>query len=412
MHSINKIYLEHRSNLAVLGCAGLVVGMLLSRTALSVSMVFLLLIALLNPRLKKDTLYFFKTKTYWVLTSITLLYVIHAFSLQNPEFYLSRLRIKLPFLFLPFTFAALPRFNKKQLVVVLTLFVVTVTIVALSSLSIYIVHIRSMTEAYERAQVIPTPISHVRFSLMVAFAFIVALYSWKRGYCNFSKIESPLFLGIAVFLFIYIHILAVRSGLVGMYATFFFILVKRVVYDKKQCKGLVGIVGLLSLPFLAYMTVPTFKNKIQYARWELRKFFKGEKITNLSDSRRLASLSVGWQIAKSHPITGVGLDNIENEMDKRYQQQYPSLQVKIMPHNQFIYYAAAGGAIGFLWFLFMFFFPIYSFFDFQRVIFLSFNIIILLSLLVDITLETQIGTAFYLVFLLLFVNHFSKEEGY
>ncbi len=108
------------------------------------------------------------------------------------------------------------------------------------------------------------------------------------------------------------------------------------------------------------------------------------------------------KIAEKNPVLGVGVGDIKSEMDKLYNQSAGSEFVKSkLPHNQFVYFLAASGIIGFLVFLLSLMYPWFSKKRYKNMLYTVFLLIMVFSFMAEHTLEIQIGTAFYLLFLLL-----------
>ena len=113
-----------------------------------------------------------------------------------------------------------------------------------------------------------------------------------------------------------------------------------------------GLVLLVSVPVLAYKMVPSFYNKINYAKYELWMQRQGEAHDQLSDAGRLLSWRIGYDIWQAHPWLGVGPGNLKQEVMAVYAEDYPGVTRKRMPHNQFLSVAAGSGIVGLLVFLF------------------------------------------------------------
>jgi len=90
-------------------------------------------------------------------------------------------------------------------------------------------------------------------------------------------------------------------------------------------------------------------------------------------------------------------------MARRYAIIYPELtpEFYILPHNQYLYNLAAYGALGLLVFCVGLFYPAWWARRKRAPLLLAQYVIIALSFLVEYTLETQIGLAFVVFFLLL-----------
>jgi O-antigen ligase len=408
MRNILNLYIKYRPHLAFIGFLGIIAGLLFSRTALSVSMIYLAGLALLNPQLKRDFYSFCRNFSLLGFTSLFLLYLLYGLHISDPEFYFSRLRIKLPFLILPFTFWGLPHFTKKQLNGLLLAFVCVVSCITLWELGHYLTHWQQLAEAYRKAEVLSTPMRHVRFSLMVAFAAVAALYlGWKKQYV-FYHFEVGLNFALGSFLFLFLHLLAVRSGLLAFYSVLLVALLILILRYKKYWTGIGALLFLGALPIAGYYIIPTFQSKIDYTIYDLKKYSQGKDPDKYSDARRIISYKIGWKIARQNPFFGVGIDQLQESVKKEYKENYPQVDREIMPHNQFLYYFAATGLVGLLWFTSVLLSPFFIQKNYRHELFLAFNIIVFSSLFVEATFETQIGTAFYLSFLLLFLNHLNK----
>ena len=137
-------------------------------------------------------------------------------------------------------------------------------------------------------------------------------------------------------------------------------LVQYMVHRRQFLVGIVGLAVLLSIPVIAYKTLPTFQGKVDYFSYDMFMYERGEG-ANLSDSGRLASLDAGWEITKDNWLWGVGTANIRSEVDQFFQEKYPDYPEVFMPQNQFLFSWAATGILGFLLTVFAFFYPVFYF---------------------------------------------------
>ena len=167
---------------------------------------------------------------------------------------------------------------------------------------------------------------------------------------------------------------------------------------------------IFALPITAYHTLPTFKNKVGYVIYDLNLYLKKDAASNLSDSDRLRSMKVGLNVGNKNPFIGVGIGDLKNEMDKIYATHYPFLKKEkwLIPHNQFIVYYAATGLIGLFIATFIFFYPWVYKKNYRDSLFTSLHLIIFTSFLTEATIEVQIGTTFYILFLLLGLKEMPK----
>ena len=189
---------------------------------------------------------------------------------------------------------------------------------------------------------------------MVSFGLLACLYLYFEGglRSTYSYLNWVLPV-VGAFLFVLLHVLAVRSGIVGAYLSLA-VLGLWYVFDSRQYILLLGLVfSGIAVPFLAYETVPSLRTKMGYLGYELDKLRRGEQELQLSDAGRIVSLQIGWDTYKENPILGVGVGNLKKEVGARYDERFPEAppSQRLMPHNQFLSVLAATGPLGLLLFL-------------------------------------------------------------
>ena len=165
------------------------------------------------------------------------------------------------------------------------------------------------------------------------------------------------------------------------------------------------------IPLLSYTLIPSFKNRVHYTIEDYSKY-QGENWDNYSDAERILSLRAGWSIGKQHPWFGVGPGDLKSEIADYFLKHFGK-HTAMMPHNQFIYAFAATGFIGFLTFLIAFLVPILSHKRYQIHFLWALYAITFFSFIVEHTLETSVGVAFFFYFLCLGLNHSeSRVKGH
>ena len=91
---------------------------------------------------------------------------------------------------------------------------------------------------------------------------------------------------------------------------------------------------------------------MNYAIWDFEQYKAGD-VNTKSDSERIVSLKIGLQIFSENKLLGVGFGDIEQEMNRIYEQKYPTLDHKL-PHNQWLLTLMGMGIVGFVVSLFVF----------------------------------------------------------
>lgn len=404
-----------RQQLALFFCALLMVALVYSPFLLSVSMIGLVFINVfnlefepkvsfgLNPKLKQQFQIFFKHKGFLVITLFFFIVLVSGLWSEDLDYWLERLRLKVPFLTMPFAFVSLAPFSKRQYWGLFYFLLVLLTVTSIGIGVNYLLHFDAINESMLRGHPIPTPRNHIRFSLLLTLGIVGAYFLIKEKFYWRQTWEQYLIKGMTLFLFIFIHILSVRSGLFVLYVSIVF-LAGHYIYETRQyLAGLSLMAMVLALPILAYHVVPSFKNKIDYMVWDMKMYQAGTGEI-YSDAARLTSLEIGLRIGHAHPILGIGAGDLRQAVKDIYHEEYPDTKKQIMPHNQFVSVYAGTGLVGLALFVWAFFYPLFYKKAYQEPFFLVFHLIVLLSFMVENTIENSMGIGFYVFFLCLGMN--------
>ncbi len=385
------------------------------RALLSISMIALIVLALFQVHftpifritIRKTLVNNLKIlrdrKDFLALTIFFFLIVLSApYSTQHPEYLLERFTLKLPFLGLPLAFISLPKISYKDFIGFHYVLIFFIFLASIYTMVYYGLDYENITHNIGMGKHLPTPCNHIRFSLIIAYAILVGILILFRK-DKLSNTNEHYGIGIVtLWLFAFIHILAVRSGLFFMYIGIFILTCLYIYQSKAFLKGLFIICLLGIIPVTTYFIVPSFKNKILYTVYDLR-MYQENTGKNYNDSQRLYSIATGLKIAKDHPIIGVGAGDLKYQVIQYYKEKHPDFQEIniIMPHNQFLTFFAGTGIIGLLLGIIAFFTPIIYNKNYQNIFFLSFYILIFLSFLVENTIENALGISIYLLITLL-----------
>ncbi len=361
----------------------------------------------LRPRLRPEIRKNLQARKYWLwLTVPFFLVLISAPYTSDLEYLSERLRIKLPFILLPFAFAALPALRKKELQIIGIFFVLTLTVAAVWVLQNYYFNYTEINDAINRGKAMPTPSSHIRFSLATAGGVFCALFlGWQKEILGTKKLKFPA-LTCGVFLFIFLHILSVRSGLLAFYAAAG-VLTLQYIYQSGNLKiGVVTLVLLVSVPIAAVKFLPSLSNKIGYTYHDLRHSLAG-KGQNFSDGERWISLRAAKEIIEENPILGTGAGDLKQEMRRVYVRQKQNLVTEKMPHSQLVSVTAGTGLVGLLLFLLGFFAPLFKSKNYHNYLFTAWHVIIFTSFLSENTFETNYGVSLWLTGVLVGLSYLS-----
>jgi O-antigen ligase len=257
---------------------------------------------------------------------------------------------------------------------------------------------------------LPTPSNHIRFSLTLALTILGGMALWVEKFFFSRPAERWVTGGMTLFLFLFIHLLSVRSGILAMYLAMLVLALYFIFSRKKYLAGIAGIVGLLALPFAAYLTLPSFQRKVDYARWDYQQYLQG-KGGEYPDAERLISIKVGLEIGNTHPVFGIGAGDLREAVKEKYKSKYEGFYNFRMPHNQLVTIYAGAGLAGLALFLASFFYPLFYRKNFRQPLFLALHAIVFMSFLMENTLENNFGVSMYLFFLLIGLSYLNGLDG-
>lgn len=325
------------------------------------------------------------------------------------SYWLERLRVKLPLLVIPLMFIMFPHFTKREVAGFFYLLIIWMSLMALATGINYLLQADAINELIKQGKPMPTPGNHIRFSVLMAYAVISGGYLYGQGYSWKFKWERKLILGLSIFLFLFLHFLSVRSGLAALYLCMLVMGVRSAIITRKFWIGLLALGIILLMPLVAYYAVPSFRAKVEYMSYD-RWMHRHEMGALYADSGRITSLKVGYQIFKEHPITGIGVGNMQGEVNKIFKTQYPDLPNPLMPHNQILYVLATTGLLGLLLFGIAFLFPLFYKQNYRHPMLLASYTIFGVMIMLEHNLENSGGIAFYTFFLCLLLNHLNNER--
>ena len=351
---------------------------------------------------------YWSDKAYLVISLPFLLVLFSALWSEDAGYTLERLRIKLPFLILPFAFVSMPSLKKREVLTVFYFLLLVMTVACIYVGMNYLAHFDEVNEMIGKGKPIPTPSNHIRFSLVLSFTILAGAALYYEGFYFQYKWERWLIPLATLFLFVFIHILSVRSGLLVLYLGIFFLSIRYAFVTRKYAVIAAVLLALISLPILAYQAVPSFRQKINYARWDFMQYMQGTGKT-YSDSERFMSMEVGMKIGNAHPVFGVGAGDLKKEVKLAYQVEYQGEQVPKMPHSQFVSIYAGTGIVGLGIYLFSFFFVLFYRKRYRSLLYLGFHVIIFFSLFMENTIENNFGVSFYLLGALLGMRYLSDD---
>lgn len=321
---------------------------------------------------------------------------------DDQGYWLSRVRVRIPFLVLPWTYANLPRLSLRQYCHLLYLLVWTLVVTCIGIAWHYAANEEEILVGLSRGQPIPVPRSHIRFNLMLATGIISGGWLWVRQYVYRYDWERKALACALVFLFGFIHFLSVRSGLAALYAALLFTAGYLIIAGRRRVTGLIFLFFLVVAPIVAVFNSKSLYTRLSYMRYDWGQYQKSEG-SSYSDAGRWVSLSVGLQLWREHPLLGTGIGDLPAETRRVVADRFPNYtEDPKLPHNQFVYLLAGLGLVGLLSSLVAFCAPFWERQTRQFYPFCAFQVIVFISFWAEYTIETSIGAAFYLFYTLFF----------
>jgi O-antigen ligase len=382
----------------------MMVSLFFSRAVLSAGIISFTAISFIHPGFKKHILHFFASPLLWGMSLLFFLPLLSGLWSNDIKEWSLMMLIKLPLLLLPLAFAGpVIIIKKKQWEWLAYIFIALITAGTVWSMVYYLPGATAINADYLKAKTIITPLEndHIRFSWLVSVAI---LFSARLYYLKIREknIVSWVLAIISVWLVIFLHVLAARTGLISFYimlaGTLTWLLVKRI----KPGYSIALFIFLLALPPVAYKILPSFHNRVKYFLYEFDYFKKTNYLPGANDAVRVISIKAGWNIMKQHAIAGTGFGDVIEETKNWYDQYYPEMQAtdKIYPASEWMMYGAGCGVPGILIFSVAMAIPLFSKTK-NRLPWLLLNCTATFSVLFDPGLEVQFGVFIYSFIVLL-----------
>lgn len=386
-----------------IACAlAMLAGFLSSRALLSAATVAFGVNALLGVHPRE----WLKNKWWLLGVAWVGIYILSGLWSDNIPQWNERVSVKMPLLLLPLAFGLLPAFSSRQL----TVFTVGAALLFWGSVGYSLYFLVSDTEyyieQYRFSKVLPTLAGqdYIRYSLSIALFVIWCFYIRKR----LSGAAARWFAGITmVVLSVYIHVIAVKTGVLVLYL-FFFCYAMYIAFNRNALLGL-GVIAVMVFSAIgAYKYVPTFGQKVNYFMYSWKVFDHGNFDSDYSDIGRLISYDIALKLIPDYLITGTGIGDLHDVMREGYREWYPNVPQfqQLKPHNQFLIVALGCGIPALLIFIAWILYPLrwvrknrHGFFVF------AIWLVMLVPLMVEPFLELQFGVYVYLFFMLWMVHN-------
>jgi len=385
-------------------------GLIFSHALQSISMGLLVINTLFNTEVKNNINEYLTDKVFIILSLFLFTYLLSGIYSEDKQYWLERINVRLAFVVIPLGLISLRGMTHKTFQWILYVFLWMIAISGFFVLAEYVNHFDEVNGMYSAGQTMDTPHSHVRFSLMVCLSVFIGWYLFRGDFQPLFRGEKYLTLVATIFLIIFLHVMAVRSGLLAFYLCSFFLLVRYIFLFRKWKQGFAALSVLILLPAVAYNFIPSIKTKVQYMQYDLGQYFNSNQVAGLSDATRLLSMKNGIEIWKENIWIGVGAGDVRDEAVKKY-VGYPEIKTASkLPHNQMVWELASVGFIGFAIFWFASMFPLFYNRNYTDPLFVCLHMIMFSSYLTEATADDSNGNGLYLIFLILIYFQLRKSK--
>ncbi len=149
-----------------------------------------------------------------------------------------------------------------------------------------------------------------------------------------------------------------------------------------------------------YIQRSSLRARLSQIIYEYKNYQQQGNPSGHSVMQRLEYWKAAVGIIKKNPVKGVGTGDITDEFHREYQEMDSMLeeQFRLQAHNQYLRVGATLGLAGLALFLLMIFYPVFAARAWEEALFIVFLIIVLLSMITEDTLETQVGATFFAFF--------------
>jgi len=218
----------------------------LSVFGMSVSQFILIGGWLLEGAYKQRINQFVQNKPAVLWCGLYLIHLIAALWSSDTDYLLKDLRIKLPLLFLPFLLTSFPGISKKQIIVVLKVFIASVAISTLISTGVWLdllPHQNQITDIRE----ISVFISHIRLSLCIVFSLFLLIWFAIIDFKNGKRVSTAIKLLLATWFIIFLFIMESMTGVIVLLISGFILAIRLILKRKTKTAGFSILVILIIL---------------------------------------------------------------------------------------------------------------------------------------------------------------------
>jgi len=222
---------------------------------------------------------------------------------------------------------------------------------------------------------IPFQISHITYSVFVAFTILLTIYKLISENNKYIK-----FLYLIFFIVLTIN-LFMSSGRTGQLSLILSLLTIMIVYNRMDLKKiLISLFLIIGVLFFAYKNINTFNARINYSVEDINTllFSKNKKDSSIGD-RVLAFHAFSYIVEPKYLLFGVGMGEKENYIMTRLEETKYPYKIKNFfnygrLHNMFLEIIISNGIVGLFLLLMLFYYIFSMFLNDKQVKFIAYSI--------------------------------------
>lgn len=251
----------------------------------------------------------------------------------------------------------------------------------------YLLHYTIANQGYGKGQSLPTfmDADHVRFGIFVSAAYLFSLrYPFTKP--SYRKWIAGLLLASILFL-------SVRTAWVmALLITIFHLLMHwatRVSRKKMVIGGTLFVLLLLA----AYYALPTVQQKVAYTVYDWQQYSPEKYDASYSDGTRRTLNQTAWKAIRQGDGANTGWAAIPESLNREFAKSHPGELLAFgWPFNQYLFWWMGAGGLGMVLFALWLLYPALYGWKNKKYALACWSLCIVLSCMVETTLNYQYGT--------------------
>ena len=342
-----------------------------------------------------------------------LIVLLSYFNTENKHEYLKDIILKLPLLAIPFGLLYDELYSRRNYLILFMVLNSLVCLVGMGTLANYLMHFNEINKEILHSKPIPVfpgdKLGHIYFGFIQAYAILSGFFLYiKKTLAERWRKYNIIITGLS---FILIHIIGSRTGLAAFYLSILFLLAAWGITERRYLLTICLFLFFFMTAFFSVSYIPSLQNRYQNTVKDIRQYVNGNDLNYYSISMRVMAWKKTVDIIHDHPWIGVGYGDVLPEIKSRFREEGSALleENQKEPHNQFLEVFAATGIFGFLFFLFIFFYPLKRIFKYKDLKLLGLIVIMFASFNIESALEMQRGVC-YFTLMWIYLNNLPIEN--